>query len=202
MAETDRELEKYLDDIRTIRETVLRGEDRLHVPAWFFLTMGGLITAGTALHAAAAFAWAWPLQRSLIAVWLPIFLLAGVAETTAWVQKGRDEGLPWLSRKFGRFLATIAGIMIAVSAISITALFAGFSPGGVPLLLAACIFLGYAPYSPSVSIWVGWTLLAPGLALLIADVMTPGATFGAAALIVAGFVVTGVAELRSRRADG
>ena len=176
-AET-RDLDKYLEDIRTIRETVLRGEDRLHVPAWFFLTMGGLIATGTVLHTIAALVWELPLRASLLAIWLPVFLFAGVAEITAWVQKGREEGLPWLSRSFGRFLATIAGIMIAVTAISIVALFAGFSPGGVLLLLAACIFLGYAPYSPSISIWIGWVLL------------------------VAGFLAAGIAELRGRRGDG
>jgi len=164
------DLKRYLEDIRTIRETVLRGEDRLHVPAWFFLTMAGLITAATVLHTVATLVWELPLRASLLAIWLPGFILAGVAEVTAWVQKGREEGLPWLSRSFGRFLATIAGIMIAVSAISIAALFAGFSPGGILLLLASCIFLGYAPYSPSISIWIGWILLAPGLALLIASV--------------------------------
>lgn len=200
-AET-RDLDKYLEDIRTIRETVLRGEDRLHVPAWFFLTMGGLIAAGTVLHTIAALVWELPLRASLLAIWLPVFLFAGVAEITAWVQKGREEGLPWLSRSFGRFLATIAGIMIAVTAISIVALFAGFSPGGVLLLLAACIFLGYAPYSPSISIWIGWVLLAPGLALLTTHISGLATTLGAAVLIVAGFLAAGIAELRSRRGDG
>ena len=202
METEDRDLEKYLDDIRTIRETILRSEDRLHIPAWFFLTMAGLITAGTVLHAIAASLWELPLRTALVAIWLPAYLLAGVAEVTAWVQKGREEGLPWLSRSFGRFLAAIAGIMVAVSAISIAALLAGFSPGGVLLLLAACIFLGYAPYSPSVSIWVGWVLLVPGLALLIAHIVSGATTLGAAALIAAGFVVSGFTELRSRRDDG
>jgi hypothetical protein len=202
MASETPDLEKYLEDIRTIRETMLRGENRLHVPAWFFLTMGGLIAAGTVLHAIAALAWELPLRASLLAIWLPIFLLAGVTEITAWVQKGREEGLPWLSRSFGRFLATIAGIMVAVTAISVAALFAGFSAGGVLLLLGACIFLGYAPYCPSISIWIGWILLAPGLALLIAGVTSTGATLGAAGLIVVGFLVAGIAEQRSRRGDG
>ena len=196
------DLKRYLEDIRTIRETVLRGEDRLHVPAWFFLTMAGLIAAATALHTVAALLWELPLRTSLLAIWLPGFILAGVAEVTAWVQIGREEGLPWLSRSFGRFIATIAGIMIAVSAISIAALFAGFSPGGELLLLASCIFLGYAPYSPSISILVGWILLAPGLALLVASITSVGATLGAAALIIVGFVVAGIAEQRGRRDDG
>jgi hypothetical protein len=92
--------------------------------------------------------------------------------------------------------------MVAVTAISIAALFAGYSAGGVLLLLGACVFLGYAPYCPSISIWIGWILLAPGLALLIAGVTGAGATLGAAALIVVGFLVAGIAEQRSRRGDG
>lgn len=198
----ERELSEYLDDIREIRATMLRAENRLHVPAWFFFAMAALIGTGAIAHALVAVLPGVSLVTALVAIWLPVFLLAAVAEVAAWVQKGRREGLPWLSRSFGRFLATISGIMTAVTAVGIALVAYGHSPAGVLLLVATCVFLGYAPYSPSASIWTGWALLPPGLALLIVDARGIAATLVAAGLIVAGFLVCGVAELRSRTPDG
>lgn len=196
MKPEERSLTEYLEDIREIRETMLMAEDRLHVPPWFFFLMGGLLAAGTATHAVVDAIWSPPLLTALLAIWLPVFILAGVAETAAWVARGRREGLPWLSRKTGRFFATVGGMMVAVIAVGFAALFAGYSAAGIILILAACLFHAYSPYSPGISVWLGWILLAPGVGFLVAGVSSAGLVFGAAGLVAAAFVVAGVAEAR------
>jgi hypothetical protein len=193
----ERSLTDYLEDIHQIRETMLRAENRLHVPSWFFFVVAGLVAAGTGVHALVAFMTPITLTTALLAIWLPVFLLAGVAETAAWIEKGRSEGLPWLSPSVGRFFATIGGIMVAVIVVSIAALSAGYSAAGIVLIVAGSMFLAYSPYSPSAALWTGWVLLAPGLGLLLASISGPATTLGAAGLVVAAFVVNGIAE-RSR----
>lgn len=198
----ERSLTDYLEDIRQIRETMLMAEKRLHVPAWFFFAMGALLAVGSTVHAVVAAVWSPPWPTILLAVWLPVFLLAGVAEAAAWVVRGRREGLPWMSPSTGRFFATVGGIMVTVVAMAIAALLSGWSPAGVVLMVAACLFLAYAPYSPGASIWIGWSLLAPGLGLMIARVSSPGLLMGAAAIVVLAFVLAGVVEARNRPRHG
>lgn len=202
MAPDERSLGEYLEDIRQIRETMLMAEDRLHVPPWFFFAMAALLAVGTGVHVVVDAVRDLPLTTALVVIWLPVFILAGVAEVGAWVARGRREGLPWMSAATGRFLATIGGMMVALATLALAALFAGYSPAGIAFLAGACIFLGYAPYSPGVSIWIGWTLLAPGLGLLIAEVSSEALLVIAAAVVVVAFLVDGVVEQRYQRTHG
>ncbi|MFW5784431.1 MAG: hypothetical protein ACOCY8_07940 [Spirochaetota bacterium] len=194
----ERPIADYLQDIRHIRETMLRAEDRLHAPAWFFFIMSALVAVGTIAHAVVEFATDAALTTKLLAVWLPLFLLGGVAEASAWIVTTRREGLPWLSPNLGRFFATVGGVLIAVSVIGVTAVLNGASGAGVILVISACVFLAYVPYSPSATVWIGWVLLAPGLGFVLAGVAGTPATLFAAGLVVTAFFVAGVAERRSR----
>lgn len=202
MKPEERSIADYLEDIREIRTTMLTARDRMHVPPWFFFVIAALFAAGTAVHATVAAVWDPSLQTALLAIWLPVFMLSGVAEVAAWAATGRREGLPWMSRSIGRFFATIGGIMVAVVTVSLAALFGGYSPAGIVLIVAACLFHAYSPYSPGASVWIGWLLLAPGIGLVVAHVSSPALVLGAAAVVVAAFVAAGVAEARFARAHG
>lgn len=199
MHRDERSLADYLEDIREIRETMLMAENRLHVRPSFFYAMGALLAGGTAVHAVADAVWSPPLPTMLLAIWLPVLILAGVAEAAAWVERGRRESLPWLSRQTVRFFATMGGVMVAVVVLGVAALVAGYSAAGIVLVLAACLFHGYSPYSPGISIWIGWILLAPGVGLVVADVSGAGLIYGAAGLVVLAFLVAGLAEARYAR---
>ncbi|TVQ27258.1 MAG: hypothetical protein EA382_03975 [Spirochaetaceae bacterium] len=197
----DRPISEYLEDIRQIRETMLLAENRLHVPAWFFFTVAATIGAGTIAHAVASLVFDVDVRTISLAIWLPLGAIGGIAEIIAWIAKGRREGLPWLSRTFGRFIVTVAGTMTAVVVLAAMGLPAGMSPSGLILVVGAATFLVYSPYCPVASVWIGWALLAPGVAILIAVVSGPALEVAAAAAVVIGFVVVGVAERRAR-SDG
>lgn len=198
-----RSIQEYLDDIRSIREAMLKGEGRLHVPAWFFFALGAIVAAGTLTH---VIAWrVADIERvtALLLIWLPAFLLAGVAEVAAWVERGRREGIPWLSRSFGRFLATITGTMTAVTVLAVVALIEGVPAAGVLLLLTAIVFLGYSPFSPGAALWIGWILIGPGAGVLIAGVSGPWLTAAAGFIAAASLVAAGIAErVVARRTHG
>ena len=198
----DRPLSEYLEDIRRIRETMLLAEDRLHVPAWFFLTIAATIGVGTIAHAVASLVFDVDLRTISLAIWLPLVAIGGIAEITAWVAKGRTEGLPWLSRTFGRFIVTVAGTMTAVVVLAAIGLSAGMSASGLILIVGAATFLVYSPYCPVASVWIGWALLVPGVGLLITGVTSPGIAIAAATAVVIGFVTVGVAERRTHRCEG
>jgi hypothetical protein len=200
MGVRERSLDDYLEDVRQIRATMLHADERLHVPPWFFFTIAALVALGILTHALIGATL--PLTTALLTIWLPVFLLAGVAEIAAWMAVGREEGLPWLSRPFARFLATVSGIMIAVIALGLAALYAGYPVPGTVLILAGSVFHAYSSYAPRAAIWTGWALLIPGIGLLVSGISATAASIAAGLLVCVGFVVVGFAERRSRARHG
>jgi hypothetical protein len=194
-----RELAEYLRDVRLIREAMLKADNQLRVPAWFFFAMAALISIAGVTHAWLVSASGTDLAHLLFVVWVPFVILAGVIEVLAWIKTGTRAGISWMSKPFGRFVATVSGTMIATFALGIVALFDGASTAGVVLLLASAALLAYSTYSPPASIWLAWIGLGPGVALLVRGVDSHAAVGVAGLYVVASFVVLGIAEHRHER---
>jgi hypothetical protein len=198
---SQRGLEDYLQDIQAMREAMLQAENQLRVPAWFFFAMAALIAIAAAAHAVLATLAELSLQRLLLFVWVPFALIAGFAELYAWIQTGRQAGLPWRSRPFGRFFVTVAGIMVAVVTMAIVLLFLGASASGVVFLLSAAALFAYSAYSPPLSLWLGWIGIIPGVVLMVLGVESSVAAGLAGAYVVVSFVLLGLTSLRSGAAE-
>ena len=109
----DQNLDKYLNDIETIKDLPAEVDKRPLYEPWVFYAWGGLVAIGSLIHFLVERRFDLPVGEIFLKVWLPVILLAGFSEVLA------------LSRNLARHsLSLIVGCVFAISLIT-----AGFNAG-------------------------------------------------------------------------
>ena len=108
-------IDKYADDITTIKSILMKVEEKPILEYWAFYTWGGFILIGTALHYLFRSYYLIPIEDLLFRLWVPVMLISSLFEIIAWVKKMSKESLPLFTRLDIKFWLNMLGSCIVVS---------------------------------------------------------------------------------------
>lgn len=98
MAKNKNEIEKYQEDLKTIKDILKKTDEILYVEHWAFFTWGVLAFAGTILHYITHNYFGYDIKLAFNRIWLPCFLIAAFFETIAWCIRNNKEKIPYTSK--------------------------------------------------------------------------------------------------------
>jgi hypothetical protein len=193
------ELERYKDDLATIRELMTTYDEQPIVKHWAFYVWGVFVIAASLIHYRLSITTAIDTYGVIVRVWVPVLLLGGISETIAWAFHVRDAGLAFWTRRNKRLIAAYIPLTLTLLLLLVDAVPSGVHTGSilaaasVPLLLFAQLTYG-SLYAEA------FLLLAAGVVVRIADVATPETSLAAGCLAGAFYLVSGVhSKILSRR---
>ncbi len=176
------DLTRYLDEVRTIRRTLVEAEGRFRLYPWAYHVFGAVVLAGTGLN--------WVLAQrgltqteALLLIWLPATFLGGVVEMVAWLRKSSKENVPMFVPGFRRYTLAISAYLVGAFAIGVVLVRAGILTPGAILVLVGMMACIPVQYTHEWFLAEGLAMIACGIAMLAL-----GAN-GAAYYAVAGLLV-------------
>jgi hypothetical protein len=200
--ETERELDKRLDDIREIRDLLDAGKDRPLCYPWAFYAWALLIASGTIAHFLLFRRTVLEIRAALTWIWCPVMILGFLAEGISCVLRIGQESIPLLSGRLrNAALSTVAAMVVFVVLVLRLAPFA-LSPGmAILLCMLPLIFYIQAFYA---SLFLeSFAGIAFGLLLEFSGARSPAAYVLAGLLVAALFAASGIhAQLIERRRGG
>jgi hypothetical protein len=111
---TKQDLEKYLQDIQTIRELLSAVEKNPLYENWVFYVWGALILLGSLLHTIIESSFSPSLQQLFLKIWLPVILVMAFFELIAFVRNMSKRSLPLFTRDVVRLIVGLAGSTAAL----------------------------------------------------------------------------------------
>jgi len=87
-------VEKYLDDIATIKDLLVKQERKSIIEPWAFISWSVLIFAGSVIQFILAGTLDPGYEFFIYALWLPLVVIAALLETVAWARSVRRRKLP------------------------------------------------------------------------------------------------------------
>lgn len=198
---TEQPIDQYLADIREIKHTIAQVQGAFRIGPGFYFTTAALVGVAGAVHIVLHWTINPTLPQALLWVWLPFFLLVGLAEITSWFRMSSKEGITLFTRGFIRFVVSAVGSMAAIVALFVALLLAGVAAPGPLLLAVGPVLLFYSSYSNDAALVGGGFLVAAGLVLWLSGAAGFWWMVIAGSLCVTVFVVTGAYERGLRRSE-
>ena len=142
MVGTEKDREQYIEDIKTIKDIMLKTENEPVYENWAFYSWGVILIAVTLIHFFIETAYNYSPGDLFIKVWLPAIILMGLIEVVSIVRNLEKNSLTIFSKRIVRlylnlFIQSIAYIFISLLIINLGG--AGYLPV-VILLMAACFY--------------------------------------------------------------
>ncbi|MBI9098156.1 MAG: hypothetical protein JEY91_06745 [Spirochaetaceae bacterium] len=170
MEEKKREVEDYLKDLTEIKKMMDQSEDYGLIEVWVYWLYGLFITAGTLISYYLLTLKNLPQLNVFLTVWLPIFFLAGLAETIGWVRRMGKKSAPLLSRRFTKLGSAFLGLAIIVSIMVYFLIQADVPHAGIYMMLGAVPLFLYSQITFTSIIIEAWLLTGGGFLFLINNV--------------------------------
>ena len=133
--------DRYMKDIATIKDILMRSEQKPIYEYWAFCVWGALVIVGAVIH--------FFLQRRLeptvrqlfLEIWLPVMLIAGFVELITFIRSMSRQSLNLFTRTVRRFYLSLFGSAVAFCLLVIM-LDRGGAVGYMPIafLLGAAVF--------------------------------------------------------------
>lgn len=196
-SDKEREFDKRVEDIHSIRSILAEGRDTPLIYPWAFGVWALLVAAGTGLHLAMVLGPGISRGRALLVIWLPLLVVGALIESLSFVLRARREALPLFNHRLGTaLLGSLATITIVLAILARTAP-TDLSPG-LTILLGSIALIFYAQVSWSRLFIETWIAIGVGLLLEILDAEST------AAWAFAGFfcaLLYGLSGLHARRIE-
>lgn len=112
MEKKEADLNKYLQDIGTIKSLLLKTEENPMIEYWAFITWGLFIILGCILEFITVKYFDFTIIDAMYKIWLPVIIVAGILESIAWVIRTTKESLPLISKPILKFFGSY--ILIAI----------------------------------------------------------------------------------------
>ena len=186
--ETERSLESYLSDLKTVKDLLIRHDEKSMLEPWTFFVWGVLVAAGTVVHSLLV----GRSSGSIVAIWVPIVVAGGISETLAWLSRMNKEQTPLLGRRFVRFILSAGGVFAAILPIGIALYRAGLLSPGLILIMSAVVFLVYAEITFSSLFIESYLVLTIGVVLQAAGLASRGAFIAAGIVLSVSFLAFGL----------
>jgi hypothetical protein len=109
MKENEPDLEKYLEDIATIKDMLFRADNKPIYETWSFYVWGSVIALASVIHYLVERTLGLNLERLFLEIWLPAILLLGLTEVISLTRNMSKQALPLFSRTLVRFYLSLIG---------------------------------------------------------------------------------------------
>lgn len=187
-----REYQKYADDIKTIKDILIKTDESPIIETWAFYLSGAIVLLGTLFHYFAAVFWQIPDGKISMFMWLPLFLVLSFLEGFGVVRKLSSESLPLFSRTVINLYAGIIGTTISV--IFIIYLLIKYAPvdvlPGSILAIAGIFYLQYAQVGYGFLFRYAYIGITAGIALYFTGLAVP------AQFLITGLLI-GISQVAS-----
>lgn len=110
------EIQKYANDIKTIKDILIKVEEISIIESWVFYLCGIVTLAGTFLHYLLSYHWGFSTSSILLTIWLPLFCIFVIIESVGVIRKLSAESLPLFPR-------TVVKLYIGILGSTITSIF-------------------------------------------------------------------------------
>lgn len=195
-----RDVDRYLEDVALIKQTLKEQEDRILLAPWTFYAWAAIIGAATVLSAAIAPERGWSALDVAVRIWIPAVVTGGALETIGWVQYFRRDNRVVLTGGNARLFFSFIGVAVAAFVIVFLLLSWRVPVTPVILLLLAIFFFLLAVFSFKHLFVEAYVLLIAGIVLALLKPAPDDVVTNLVVGIVAAFVFLG-GGLHSRRFD-
>lgn len=133
--------DKYIKDIATIKDILLKSEQKPIYEHWAFYAWGILVVLGTLVHFFVQRRFEPTVRQLFLEIWLPVLLIAGFIELVTYIRIMSRQALNLFTRTVRRFYLSLMGSGIAFCLLLIM-LNRGGAMGYMPIafLLGAAVF--------------------------------------------------------------
>jgi hypothetical protein len=190
--------ERHLDDLRTIKETLLRAEKKHLVEPYSYCIWGVVSILGGIAHFIIQQTVAHPAFNYFLFVWIPVLAVGGFFEAVGFIRRMGREALPLTSKTAVWLFIAFGGVCAAFAVIAVifVRLHAEESLPVLVNLFVGISFIGYALLScPPLFIQAYFVLLA-GIILFIFQIPSPYSVLASSLSIGAAFLWAGWAAWR------
>lgn len=186
--------QKYLSDLKTIKDLLVEVAENPLIELWAFFTWGALIIIGTILHFIIEYYFQLNGLRYVISVWGPIIAIGGFFECMAFIRKMGKDCIPLssrISRKLWTFFVAIAILFAITIGILMRAEITFYIPLTVLLYTSIC-FLGYGLIAYIKMFIPAFLLILASIFFFIFDLKALLGVVVAGFLIGLSFIGTGI----------
>jgi len=133
--------ERYVRDIATIKDILLKSEQKPIYEHWAFYAWGVLVILGTAIHYLVQKRFEPTVRQLFLEIWLPVLLIGGFIELVTYIRTMSRQALNLFTRTVRRFYLSLLGSGVAFCLL-VVMLNRGGAAGYMPLafLLGAALF--------------------------------------------------------------
>ncbi|MBN2510954.1 MAG: hypothetical protein JXB03_11790 [Spirochaetales bacterium] len=142
------DLDKYLNDISTIKKLMTKYDEQPVVEYWAFFTWGFLIALSSLLHFFVASPPDMPARFHYLYIWIPCLLTGGALETIAWLrQTARTDALLGSRKLIKTYISMIINLVAVIFIFIYSLTLPSHNPGVIILCFScAMTFVAHASY--------------------------------------------------------
>ena len=167
MEEGKREIEDYLKDLIEIKKVMDKAEDYGIIETWVYWVYGVLIIAASVLSYFLVASREFSRMSLFLAVWLPVFFLAGVTEIVGWVKRMDKMSVPLLSKRFTKLVGGFLGPIVIFGIMMYYLLQTNIPHAGIYLMAGAIPLFMYSQITYSSLMIEAWVLTGSGFLFII-----------------------------------
>jgi hypothetical protein len=178
----ERELPRYLEDIRDIKNLLSVNQEKPIVASWAFHSWGLLILLGTLVNLGAYRYAGLGFHQSLWWIWAPVMVLGGILESIGFFQVYRRQALVFSSPRVMKTYLGLWGLFVSASVILVHLIRMEAIEPGIILVMLALFFIVFALASFQRVLVPAYGLLGLGVVFMVFGLSSPWG-YGAAGFI-------------------
>jgi hypothetical protein len=184
------EHDKYAQDIKTIKDVLIRTEEKSIFETWVFFAYGIILIPGAIANYFIITFLGVPISDVFIKLWIPLIIIMSFLEPVALIRKMSKESLPVFSKTVIKFYLGIFGLLAVMAFLIILAYKSGnlnLLPYFVLCFWALALFFYAQIASPSI-FFHAFFLIFAAILLYLADISLE-------ILIIAIALISGVSSI-------
>jgi len=193
--------QRYLEDLKTIKDLLVEVEENPLIEPWAFFTWGVLIIIGSILHVIIEYSFNLTGLKHIIFIWSPIIAIGGFFECMGFIRKMSKDCMSLFSRVSKKLWTSLVAITI-VFAIIIGILLRTAGTAYLPLTMLLYIsvcFLGFGLIAYSKMFIPAFFLILISILFFIFDFKVLMAVLVAGLLIGLSFIGIGIMVWRDEK---
>jgi hypothetical protein len=168
-----REMSRYLEDIRDIKNLLSVNQEKPIVSLWAFHSWGILILLGTLANIAGYQYATLGFNQSFWRIWVPVMILGGLLEGVGFIQVYRRQALVLTSPRVMKTYLGLWGLFVSASVILVHLIRVQAIEPGIILVMLALFFIVFALASFQRVLGPAYGLLGLGIIFMVFGLAGP-----------------------------
>ncbi len=204
MKHNEKDENDYLKDLETIKDVLLRAEDKPLFETWAFYVWGAGFITGTLIQYFLGFEHQLTAGQQLVRIWIPIMLILGLAEVVTLVRSMARQAITVFTKTVVRFYLALLGSGGALILIVLLLHSAG-NDRLIPIVYivaTAIVYFLFSLASYPHLVFYGYAMLALGAVTMIFSIPHETLVLTAGVGIGVSLIAAGMTDwMHRRRAD-